>query len=90
MGDLIKSKITIAGKDIPLKLSAEESKIARLIESEIAEKLQSFQQHYGNISLQDCLAMICIEQAFALRKQAENSGESLEKVLGTLEEELAK
>ncbi len=89
MNHLIKSKIEIGGKEFPLKLSKEEVKKVKLIEGELATKIKTFQQNYGNISMQDCLTMICIEQAFTIQHN-KDSQEAVDKVLDQVEEALTK
>jgi hypothetical protein len=90
MDNLIKSNITIGGKEFPVKLSKKEQKHVQTIEKEIADKIKAFQQHYANMSMQDCLSMICIEQAFNIHNNKGNSEVAVSKVLDTLEQELAK
>lgn len=90
MDNLTKSKIAVGGKEFPLRLNKEELKSAKTIENEIANKIKTFQQHYANMSLQDCLAMICIEQAFTIQNNKLHSENAVVDILDTVETELAK
>ena len=90
MDNLTKSKISIGGKDFPVRLNKEELRNVKTIENEIADKIKTFQQHYANMSMQDCLAMICIEQAFNIHNNKAHSENAVVDILDTLENELAK
>lgn len=88
MEQLVKSTITIGGKDFPVKLNKSEQKNLKTIEDEIASKIKNFQQNYDNISMQDCLAMICIEQAFKIHN-TKGSEAKAAKALDKIEQALA-
>ena len=89
MEQLTKSKIKIGGKDFPVKLNNEEQKNLKTIESEIADKIKNFQRNYSNISMQDILAMICIEQAFTIHNNKNSNVNAVEDVLKKIELTLA-
>lgn len=88
MEQLVKSIITIGGKEFPVKLNKTEQKNLKTIEGEIATKIKNFQQNYANMSMQDCLALICIEQAFTIHNNKSSQGEAA-KTLDKIEQALA-
>ena len=73
-----------------MKLSKKEQKNLKAIEDEIAGKIKNFQQNYANITMQDCLAMICIEQAFTIYNNKDNKSDVAQDVLSKIEQALAK
>lgn len=54
----IKMSILIADKKYPVIVSSDEAELVGILEKDINENIKSLQSEYGNLSKQDCLAML--------------------------------
>lgn len=62
--ELIKVNINIAGRSYPIKVTATEQLMITGIEKDLNRTIQSLQQNYPKMDLQDCLSMAMIKLAF--------------------------
>lgn len=70
MSESVSIKVSVAGKEYPLKVSVGEHKLVMEVEQEIEERLEELKTNYGVKDKQDLLAMFLF-QYMMLQKGSE-------------------
>lgn len=69
--------VLIASRPYPLRIKKEDEKRIKDIVKDINDKISSFQLTYAQKDKQDCLAMALLTYAVDLKKQKEQTADSL-------------
>ena len=72
MSESISIKVSVAGKEYPLKVSLGEHKLVLELEKEIEERLQELKTNYGVKDKQDLLAMFLFQYMMLQKGSSEN------------------
>lgn len=91
MADKVKLKITIAGRQYPMSVKAEEEEIIRKAGKQINELIKDFEQKYDIRDKQDALAMCSLQyvsKTIGLEKSEVDGEEKTQKRLRKIIDEL--
>lgn len=91
MADKVKLKITIAGRQYPMSVKAEEEEIIRKAGKQINELIKDFEQKYDIRDKQDALAMCSLQyvsKTIGLEKNEVDGEENTQKRLRKIIDEL--
>ncbi len=91
MADKVKLKITIAGRQYPMSVKAEEEEIIRKAGKQINELIKDFEQKYDIRDKQDALAMCSLQyvsKTIGLEKNEVDGEEKTQKRLRKIIDEL--
>ena len=77
-GLLHKIDVTIVGRKLPIKVSAEEEVVVRGIEKQLNQRIHEFQLKYADKDKLDCVIMALLTVAF------ENAGKSVDQEPGAV------
>jgi len=72
MSENVSIKVSVAGKEYPLKVSVGEHKLVMELEKEIEERLQELKTNYGVKDKQDLLAMFLFQYMMLQKGSSEN------------------
>lgn len=72
MSESVSIKVSIAGKEYPIKVSVGEHKLVLELEKEIEERLQELKTNYGVKDKQDLLAMFLFQYMMSQKGSSEN------------------
>lgn len=70
MNDLKSVNITVAGRTFPIKVTSQEEKVVRLLETELNEKINEFQNTYPMRDKLDYVIMTMLTYTFDLKKSS--------------------
>lgn len=72
MSESVSIKVSVAGKEYPIKVSVGEHKLVLELEKEIEERLQELKTNYGVKDKQDLLAMFLFQYMMSQKGSSEN------------------
>lgn len=72
MSESVSIKVSVAGKEYPIKVSVGDHKLVLELEKEIEERLQELKTNYGVKDKQDLLAMFLFQYMMLQKGSSEN------------------
>ncbi len=72
MSESVSIKVSVAGKEYPIKVSVGDHKLVLELEQEIEERLQELKTNYGVKDKQDLLAMFLFQYMMSQKGSSEN------------------
>ena len=72
MSESVSIKVSVAGKEYPIKVSVGDHKLVLELEKEIEERLQELKTNYGVKDKQDLLAMFLFQYMMSQKGSSEN------------------